>query len=346
MMTDLTTTYMGLKLRNPLVVAASPLTGDLTMLCRLEDAGAAAVVLPSVFEEQIQHRDDQVYHLYDRGWEDYSEPLGVMTDLSDYNAGPDSYLRMIECAKRSVQIPIIASLNATQNGPWIRYAKLMAEAGADAVELNICFIPTDPELTSQQVEDHYVELVATVRAQISVPLAVKIGPFVTALPNLAKRFAAAGANGLVLFNRFLEPDIDIETRRIEPRLVLSNRFELRLPLRWIAILRDQVAVSLAATSGIHTATDAIRAILAGADIVMMASTLLRNGPNYLLTMHHDLVEWLEVKSVESLQQLRGTMSMGNLFDPSALERANYLKTISTFPAAKSLEANPDRPVTM
>jgi dihydroorotate dehydrogenase (fumarate) len=336
MAADLTTVYMGLKLRNPLVIAACPLTGDLTMLRRLEDAGAAAAVLPSVFEEQIQHRNDQVYHLYDRDWEEACEPLGIIADLSDYNSGPDSYLRMIECAKRTVQIPIIASMNATRKGAWVRYAKLMAEAGADALELNICFIPTDPELSSQQLEDQYVELVAAVRAQISLPVAVKIGPFVSALPNLAGRFVAAGANGLVLFNRFLEPDIDIESRRIEPRLALSNGFELRLPLRWIAILRDQVAVSLAATSGIHAAVDAIKAILAGADVVMMASTLIRHGPNYLLTVHHDLVEWLEQNEVASLTQLRGTMSMGNLADPSALERANYLKMISTFPAEKVL----------
>lgn len=327
---DLTAHYLGMVLRNPLVVAACPLTGDLTTLRRLEEAGAAAAVLPSLFEEQIKHQDEELYRMYRREAQDVDESENFVPRLMDYNSGPDSYLRLIEHAKRSVRMPIIASANGTRHGRWIRYAKLMAEAGADALELNICFIPTDPEMTGGQVEDQVVELVGAVRELISIPLAVKIGPFFSALPNLARRLAAAGANGLILFNRFLEPEIDLESLRIEPRLTLSDARELRLPLRWIAILRDQVSISLAATSGVHSAADTLKAILAGADVVMMASTLLRHGPDYLDKIHHELVEWLQQHEYESLAALRGSMSLRYSTDPCALERANYLKFLTSF----------------
>lgn len=330
MAVDLTTQYLGLTLKTPLVAAACPLTGDITMLQRMEDAGAGAAVLPSVFQEQIEHEDEDLYGL--RTCEDIeTESPGFIPDLLDYNAGPDSYLRLIGLAKRTLRIPVIASLNGMRQGDWIRYAKSMTDAGADALEVNFCFVPTDALMTGQAVEDQLVELVASLRGLTKIPLAVKIGPYFSALPNLAQRLVTVGADGLVLFNRFLEPDIDVDAFRIEPHLQLSQRYELRLPLRWIAILRDQLSISLAATSGIHTATDAMKAILAGADVVMMASTLYRNGVDHLFKMQHDLIDWMQKHDFSSLADLRGNMSFGHCSDPSALERANYLRFLMSAP---------------
>ncbi len=331
MAVDLTTQYLGLPLKNPLVVAACPLTGDLTMLRQMEEAGAGAAVLPSVFQEQIEHDDEELCSPHRREGEEEGGAASFIPGLLDYNAGPNSYLQMIGLAKKTVRMPIIASLNGTRQGSWIRYAKSMTEAGADALEVNVCYVPTDPSMTGQAVEDQLVDLVASLRELTKIPLAVKIGPFYSALPNLARRLAAAGANGLVLFNRFLEPEIDVESFRIESQLQLSQRYELRLPLRWIAILRDQLSISLAATSGVHTATDAIKAILAGADVVMMASALYRHGVDHLFKMHHDLVNWMQEHDFGSLTELRGNMSFGHCVDPSALERANYLKFLMSLP---------------
>jgi dihydroorotate dehydrogenase (fumarate) len=284
-----------------------------------------------LFEEQIERQDEELFSTHD-GDRDTEEDLpGYISELSDYNSGPDSYLKLVENAKRCLQIPIIASLNATHSGAWARYAKLLVDAGADALELNVCFIPTNPKVTAQQVEDQLLQLVAIVRQQTIAPLAVKIGPFFSALPNLALRLVAAGADGLVLFNRFLEPEINVELRRIEPQLELSHQRESRLPLRWIAILRDQISTSLAATSGIHDATDIVKALMAGADVVMIASTLLRHGPDYLTRLRDDFVAWLQQHGYQSLTDLRGSMSMGHLPNPSALERVNYMKLIATFP---------------
>lgn len=330
MSVSLSATYLGLALRNPLVVSACPLTGDVSVLQRLEQAGAAAAVLPSLFEEQIEHEEFDLYHLYERQSETFSESLSYFPELEHYNTGPDSYLKLIEQAKQHVRMPIIASLNGVSTGGWVRYAKLIESAGADAIELNVCFVPTDPLQSSIDVEDQLVTLVSAVRERLTIPLAVKIGPFFSSLPHLAARIEAAGADGLVLFNRFLEPDIDIETLHVEPQLVLSTPHELRLPLRWIAILRGQVSLSLAATSGVHTTADVIKALLAGADVVEMAATLLRQGAEYVSRLERELAEWLAAHEYESVAQLRGSLSLNHCPDPSALQRANYMKALVSF----------------
>ncbi|HQU43046.1 MAG: dihydroorotate dehydrogenase, partial [Planctomycetia bacterium 21-64-5] len=315
---DLSTNYLGLKLRNPLVIAASPLTMELHSLERLAEAGAAAAVLASLFEEQIESEwsaprsqlpEDRAYS---------AAELVAHGELFNYNSGPDAYLRHIAAAKQAVSIPIIGSINGTSpHGGWVRFAKLVEQAGADALELNVYFVPTSPDLTAEAIERRYLELVAAVRAEISVPLAVKIGPFFSSLPNMARRLVEAGANGLVMFNRFLQPDIDLDTLQVTPNLVLSSRDELRLPLRWIAILRGQTQASLAATSGIHFAEDLIKLLLAGADVGMVASALIRNGPDHLATMLAELEYWLEHKNFGSVAQIQGLLSQARSPDAAA-----------------------------
>jgi dihydroorotate dehydrogenase (fumarate) len=327
---DLTTRYLGLKLKNPLVVAACPLTGNLDSLRRLEDSGAAAAVLPSLFEEQIEHEEVELQRLYDYQSESYAESLTYFPEMSEYNTGPGAYLRHLEEARQVVSMPLIGSLNGATSGGWVRYAKLMQEAGADALELNIYFIPTDITMTAAEVERQYLDLVASVRQSLSIPLAVKIGPYFSSLPHFAAELIAAGADGLVLFNRFLEPDIDLTLLQFRPNLLLSMRDELRLPLRWIAILRDEVPISLAATSGIHFTEDVVKALLAGADVAMMASVLLQRGPQYLAVLLRELEHWLIENEYESVEQLKGSMSRGRCADPSELERANYMKALISY----------------
>ena len=331
MTVDLSTYYLGIKLKNPLGVAACPpLTGNLDMLRRLEEAGASVAVMPSLFEEQIEHEELEIARLYDYQTESFAESLTHFPELQDYNTGPREYLHHIETAKQVVSIPVIGSLNGSSPGGWIRYAKAIEEAGADALELNIYFVPTDPNMTAADVEQRYVDLVADVRQSVSIPLAVKIGPNFTCLPNFAQRLVSAGANALVLFNRYLDADIDLDTLHIKPDLVLSNRHEARVPIRWIAILRDQVKVSLAATSGVHRMQGAVKLLLAGADVTMMASSLLMNGPSHLRTILDELHAWLEENEYDSVEQLKGSMSHGNCPDPSALERANYMNALTSF----------------
>jgi dihydroorotate dehydrogenase (fumarate) len=281
---DLSTTYLGLKLKNPLVASASPLTGKLDTLLQLEEAGASAAVWPSLFEEQIEHEETEIAELYDYGAESYAESLSYMPALDDYRIGPGVYLEQMEAAKKRLSIPLIGSLNGASKGGWVRYAKMIQDAGADALELNIYFIPTDPEMSGTDVEDQYLELVAAVKDSLSIPLAVKMGPYFSSLPRFATRLVEAGVEGLVLFNRFLEPDVDLEALEFRPTLQLSTRNELRLPLRWIAILRDHLDASLAATSGVHFTEDVIKALLVGADAVMIASILLQRGPSYMKQM--------------------------------------------------------------
>ena len=328
MSADLTTNYLGLKLRNPLVVAACPLTMELHCLQRLEDAGASAAVLASLFEEQIEgewssprsHAPDE--HCCS------AVDLVAHGELFNYNSGPDAYLRHVTAAKRALSIPVIASLNGTSpRSGWVRFAKLIEQAGADALELNVYLVPTRPDQPAEAIERRYLDLVAAVRAQISIPLAVKIGPFFSSLPNMVRRLVEAGANGLVLFNRFMQPDIDLDTLEVTPSLVLSSRDELRLPLRWIAILRGQTEASLAATSGIHFAEDMIKLLLAGADVGMLASALIRNGPDHLVTMLAELTYWLEHKNFGSVEQIKGLLSQQRGPDSSAFERVSYMRTV-------------------
>ncbi len=331
MTVDLSTQYLGMTLKNPLGVAAcSPLTGDIDMLLRLEEAGAAFAVMPSLFEEQIEHEEMEVARLYDYQTESFAESLTHFPEFTYYNTGPHEYLRRIELAKKAVGIPIIGSLNGASPGGWVRYAKMIEESGADALELNIYFVPTDPHVSAADIEDRYADLVASVSQSIAIPVAVKIGTNFSSLPHFARRLAVSGADGLVLFNRYVEADIDLENLEVKPDLVLSNRHEARIPLRWIAILRDQLEISLAGNSGIHRMEGAAKLLLAGADVTMMASVILMKGPSVLTTMLGDLQRWLEENEYVSVEQMKGSMSRGNCPDPSGLERANYMKALTTF----------------
>jgi dihydroorotate dehydrogenase (fumarate) len=329
MSVDLRTTYLGLELRNPLVASASPLTGNVESLCQLEEAGAAAVVMPSLFEEQLERDELAVHRFFEFGVDHYVQTLWDLPELDEYNTGPANYLGAIKRAKQTLAIPVIAGLNGAGAGNWARHAQLLEEAGADAVELNIYFVPTDPNVTAIDVEERYLELVAAVRSVVTIPLAVKLGPFFSALPNLARRLVDAGADGLVLFNRFFQPDIALETLQISARLALSSRAELRLPLRWIAILRPQLAISLAASSGVEAAEDVIKLLLVGADVTMTTSALLRHGPAHVRSLVDGLPPWLEQNGYGSITELKGSLSLGNCPDPAAFERANYVKMIAT-----------------
>jgi dihydroorotate dehydrogenase (fumarate) len=331
---DLTTNYLGMSLKNPIVASAGPLTGDLDSLRQLEQAGVAAAVLPSLFEEQITRDEQRVHLLYEHHSETFAESLTYFPHVNDYNAGPGEYLEMLETAKRLVSMPVIGSLNGSSPGGWARYAKLIEDAGADAIELNIYFVATDPAMPAIEVERRYIDLVATVHDVVTIPIAVKLGTQFTNLTNFIPRLAEAGANGVVLFNRFLEPDIDLEKLQIIPSLVLSNRDELRSPLRWIAILRDQVSLSLGATSGIHYPEDVIKLLLVGADACLITSTLLRHGVEYIAEMLKAIQTWLDELEYESVEQLKGSMSYGNCPNAGQYERANYMKAIVSYTATR------------
>jgi len=332
MSVDLSTSYLGLKLKNPLVIAACPLTENVDILRRLEEAGAAAAVLPSLFEEQIVHDEVELTKAQERGTDSFAEALTYFPEQEDYNFGPDSYLRHIEAAKKAVKMPIIASLNGVSKGGWTRYAKLMQDAGADALELNIYFIAADLSMTSAEVEAQYLDLVTSVKRSVSIPLAVKVGPYFSSMGHVAKRLVEAGANGLVLFNRFLQPDIDLEDLEITPRLVLSTEPELLLPLRWVALLHGRINASLALTSGLHTAAGMVKSLLAGADVGMIASSLYGEGIEQVRSILGGLEDWMEQKEYASVEQLKGSMSQANCPDPAAFERGNYMKALTTFTA--------------
>ena len=327
---DLSSEYLGLKLRNPLVVSSCPLTGNIDTLKELEQSGVAAAVLPSLFEEQIEHLESEISRLYDQGKECGPEALSYFPEMAEYNTGPDMYLLNLERAKSAVDIPIIASLNGTTTGGWTRFARLIEEAGADALELNIYSVPTDANVSPREIESGYVALMKSVRQAVSIPLAVKVGPYFSSIPSMAQCLEQAGANGLVLFNRYLEPDIDIDSMSIQPKLILSDRRELYLPLRWIAILKGQLSISLAATSGIQEGDDVIKALLVGADVAMAASVLLQRGPKHASRMLNQLRDWMQENGYTSVKQLKGSMSRANCLDPGALERANYTQALVSF----------------
>jgi len=329
-MVDLSTTYLGFTLKNPLVASASPISKKIGGIRRLEDSGVGAIVMYSLFEEQIEFESKALDFYLNRGTESFPEALTYLPDMPSYNIGPDGYLELIAEAKQAVQIPVIASLNGTTTGGWVEYAKRIQEAGADGLELNIYNIPTDPAVTSTEVEDGYVELVRAVHSQVKIPLAVKLSPYFTSLPNLANRLAEAGANSLVLFNRFYQPDLDIETLEVVPNLVLSNSDELRLPLRWIAILHGRVKADLALTSGIHKATDVLKALMAGANIAMTTSELLAHGVGRVGEILMDMEKWMEEFEYDSVRKMTGSMSQRSVSDPSAFERANYMKILQSF----------------
>ena len=327
---DLRTTYLGLKLKNPLVASAGPLTGNLETLRQLDESGIAAVVLPSLFEEQIEHDELQINRLYEFQTESFAESLSYFPEMADYGTGSKEYLELIDQAKRCVSVPVIASLNGQSRGGWTRYARMIQDAGADALELNVYFVPTDCGMDGSEVERRYIDLVAEVKQSVKLPLAVKIGSQFSSIPSMAFRLMTAGADGLVLFNRYLEPDLDLESLQIVPDLVLSQRHEVRLPLRWIAILRDQLQCSLAASSGIHDAANVIRVLLVGADVAMMTTGLLKHRPAYVTPLLNELTNWLAENEYESVEQLKGSMSRANCPNPSMLERANYMKALATY----------------
>jgi dihydroorotate dehydrogenase (fumarate) len=326
---NLTTEYLGLTLRTPLVPSASPLSESLDKIRRLEDAGASAIVLHSLFEEHITFERHWFQHHFTHGTESYAEAITYAPEVDFAAVGPESYLDEIVAAKEATGIPIIASLNGSTLGGWTDYAKRIEEAGADALELNIYWIPTDLELTGAEVELRYRQIVAQVKATVSIPIAVKVSPFFSNTANMAKELVEAGANGLVLFNRFYQPDIDLESLEITPNVLLSTPMAMRLPLRWIAILRGRIAASLAATSGVHRAEDVAKLLLAGADVTMLCSVLLRHGIDQIAVIEREFAEWLERNEYESVEQLKGSMSQKKCADPSAFERAQYIRGIST-----------------
>jgi len=329
-MIDLSTNYLGLKLKNPLVASASPLSKKVEQVKRMEEAGIAAVVMYSLFEEQIIHESLELDYYLARGTESFSEALTYLPDIGTYSLLPDRYVANVEKLKKSVHIPVIGSLNGVSKGGWTRYARLIQDAGADALELNLYYIPTDPSLPAQELEDMQVNLVADIRSSIKIPLAVKLSPFYTSLPHFVKRLEKAGADGLVLFNRFYQPDFDIEELNISHTLELSSASELRLPLRWIALLHGQIGVDLALTSGVHSAADVLKAMMAGAKVSMMASELLRGGADSVSNILAELRTWLEGHEYTSIQQMQGSMSQESVAEPSAFERANYMKVLSSF----------------
>jgi dihydroorotate dehydrogenase (fumarate) len=329
---DLTTRYLGLRLRSPLVASASPMTGHLNSLRRLEEAGAGAVVLPSLFEEQIVRDAEGAAGSMETGAECFSESLTYEPDLEDYNSGPSGYLDLLERAKDALQIPVIASLNGVSDGWWVRFSKAIEEAGADAIELNVYVVAADRRMSGDDVERRYLELIGAVRESVRIPLAVKIGPYFSSLPHLADRMVEAGADGLVLFNRFYQPDLELEDFRVVRHLALSTSAELRLPLRWIGMLHGRIAASLGATTGIHTVEDVLRVLLAGADVAMMASALIRRGPVHIERLEGELVAWLEAHGYGSVSEIRGRMSHRSVADPSGYERANYMRTLSRYTA--------------
>jgi dihydroorotate dehydrogenase (fumarate) len=327
---DVSTEYLGLKLRTPLVASSSPLTGNLDDLRRLEDAGISAVVLPSVFEEQINAESVAIHDMLDTGAGSSGEAASYFPDLEDYNTGPDHYFELVARAKQQLAIPVIASLNGTTPGGWVEYARDLADAGADAIELNLYLVSADPLTSPEVIEGHYRDLVAQVAGEVSIPVAVKLSPFFTALAHTAQKLVKAGARGLVLFNRFYQPELDLESLQVEPHLLLSRSEELRLPLRWIAILRGHLSASLAATTGIHTSDDVLKALLAGADIAMMASALLTHGPVHVTELERALLAWLEEREYESVNQMKGSVSQKSYDDPAAFERANYIRTLKSW----------------
>jgi dihydroorotate dehydrogenase (fumarate) len=327
---DLTTAYLGLKLKNPLVASSSPMCGDVGNIRRMEDAGVAAVVLQSLFEEQIDHESDELDRYIEQAAETGAESLSHFPELGGRVMGPETYLTHIVKCKQAVKIPVIASLNGTSPGGWLSYARQIAQAGADALELNIYHIPVDANLTGEQVEQQYIDLVKAVKAEVRIPVAVKLGPYFSSLANMARKLDATGVEGLVLFNRFYQPDYDLESLEVVPNLILSNSHELLLRLHWIAVLYGSVKADLALTGGVHCATDVVKAMMAGANVAMMTSALLKRGISYLDTIITELLVWMGEHEYDSIRQMRGSMSRNAVPQPQAFERANYAKVLSSY----------------
>lgn len=331
---DLTTTYLGLELRSPLVPSASPLSVEIDNVCLMEDSGAGAVVMHSLFEEQLRLELFELHHHLNYGTESFPEALTYFPEVENFRVGPEEYLNHIRQAKERVKIPIIASLNGSTVGGWTSYARQIEQAGADALELNIYYVPTDPNLTGEEIEQTYLNILRAVKAAITIPIAVKISPYFTNLASMARRLDQAGADGLVLFNRFYQPDINLDNLEVEPHVLLSTPQAMRLPLRWIAILYGHLQADLAATSGIHYAQDVIKMLMVGANVTMLCSVLLRQGIEHIHCIEKGLKQWMEQHEYESVRQMQGSMSQKNCANPSAFERAQYMRALQTY--------NPDR----
>jgi len=329
-MVDLTTTYLGLNLKNPIVASSSPLTQKPESAHELETAGASAIIMPSLFEEQIIQEGLKLHEDLERGTESYAEALTYLPSFGQYSIGPEMYLENLKKIKRAVNIPVLGSLNGVSTGGWIEYAKKIEDAGADALELNIYYLAAIPEQTSSQLEDVYIRLVSDIRKKVRLPLAVKLSPFITALPNFARKLFEAGANGLVLFNRFYQPDFDLEKLEVVPNLVLSNSNEMRLPLRWIAIIYGSVKVDFALTGGVHSGLDVLKAMMAGACVTTIASEFLQLGSQRIPAMLEEITSWMEKHEYESIKQMKGSMSQGAVANPALFERANYMKVLSSY----------------
>jgi dihydroorotate dehydrogenase (fumarate) len=329
-MVDLSTTYLGLALKNPLIASASPLSKHVEKVQQLEAAGIAAVVLHSLFEEQIIHESLELDHFLSRSKDFSSEASSYLPDTGEYSLLPDKYLEHLRKLKKTMRVPLIGSLNGVSNGGWIKYARLMQDAGADALELNLYYLPVDPSMKADVIEDAQVELVAAVRASITVPLAVKISPFYTSLPNFIHRLAGAGADGIVLFNRFYQPDFDLDELSITHTLDLSAPAEMRLPLRWISILQGTVPADFALTTGVRSHEGILKAMMAGAKVAMLASELLQKGTGRVAELLLDLSAWMTEHDYTSIKQMQGSMSQGAVAEPAAFERANYMKVLGSF----------------
>jgi dihydroorotate dehydrogenase (fumarate) len=330
---NLTTKYLGMTLRNPLVPSASPLSQHLDNVRQMEDAGASAIVLHSLFEEQLRLERHELLHGLSQGTESYPEALTYFPQAPDFRLDSEEYLEHIVQAKKAVGIPIIGSLNGSTFGGWTTYAREIEQAGADALELNLYAIPTDDHIPSEDIEQHYLTILAGVKGLVKIPVAVKLSPYFTNLAHFARRLEGHGANGLVLFNRFYQPDIDLEALEVVPNVILSTPFAMRLPLRWIAMLHGRIATSLAATSGIHRATDALKMLMAGADVTMLCSVLMSRGIEYLRTIEQEMREWMEQHNYESIDQLKGSMSQQRCPNPGTFERAQYMRALSTYKPA-------------
>ncbi len=329
-MVNLTTKYLGLDLRSPLVASAGPLCKDIDHIRRMEDAGLSAVVLHSLFEEQIEVEGEQLDRTLELGAESYAESLSYLPEMGSYNIGPDAYLDHIRRSKEAVKIPVIASLNGTSMGGWIRYARLMEEAGADGLELNVYDLPTSADKTGAEMEASYIDLVKHVTKSVHIPVAVKIGPFFSSIPNMVRRFDDAGAKAVVLFNRFYQPDFDLQTLEVVPDLILSNSSELLMRLHWVAICYGKIRGDLGITGGVHTAFDVLKSMMAGARVAMMTSVLLRRGIGFASEIERELIDWMEENEYESIHQMQGSMSYHSVANASAFERGNYMRVLSSY----------------
>jgi dihydroorotate dehydrogenase (fumarate) len=327
---DLTTTYLGLELKHPVVASAGPLSSTLDGVKRLEEEGAAAVVLFSLFEEQIRHENESFDYLYEQGMERFPESLSYFPAVEDYHVGPEGYLDLVRSAVEATDIPIIGSLNGITDDGWTEYAKEIEAAGARALELNIFFIPADIAISGREVEERYVRIVSRVKRTVNIPIAVKLSPFFSSIGEMARWLVEAGADGLVLFNRFYQPDFDLDALEVRTTLELSSPGEIRLPLLWVALLHGRLNASLAATSGVHRAEEVIKYLMAGADVAMTTSALLRHGPGHIETLVNDMTAWMERRNYESVRQMKGSMSQSKVADPTSFERANYIKVLESY----------------